>query len=380
MKIIQAAKFYFPRVGGMETAVINLSEGLIHYPNVSVQVIACQPSISFQSKRDNINGVDVIYKPLLGHIASLPISPTYISTLKKMKGDILHLHAPFPLTEFAFLLNPKIRKNFKKVVLWWQSDIVKQAIMLPLYILLLHRLLKKVDKIILNNPTMLTNSYIIPHYKEKCVVIPIGIKQDILIKNRTDQQAINTLRKRYGNKLVLFVGRIVYYKGIEYLIRAMKEVQDASLVIVGSGPLEEQVDEHIRKLKLEHRVFRISNVSNEELYAYYNACDLFVLPSIEKSEAYGIVQLEAMACGKPVICTELNTGTSFINKNGVTGYVVPPRDSKSLEIAIRTLLDNCKLREEMGKNGQERVQQEFTADKMVERVYNLYKNLLTEKD
>ncbi len=172
------------------------------------------------------------------------------------------------------------------------------------------------------------------------------------------------------------MGRLVYYKGIQYLIDAINQVPDVSLVIIGSGPLKKELLNQIRALNLEKRIHILPEVDEETLRSFYEACDIFVLPSVEKSETYGIVQIEAMACGKPVICTELKTGTTFINQNGITGLVVPPRDSRALADAINSLANNGSLRSELGNNAKQRALNELAAEKMVERTYKVYNDLL----
>jgi glycosyltransferase involved in cell wall biosynthesis len=132
----------------------------------------------------------------------------------------------------------------------------------------------------------------------------------------------------------------------------------------------------VRTLNLEKRIHILPEVDEETLHSFYEACDMFVLPSVEKSETYGIVQIEAMACGKPIICTELNTGTTFINQQGTTGLVVPPRDSKSLAEAIKNLAYDDSLRCDLGEKARQRALSEFTAEKMVERTFKVYNDLL----
>jgi rhamnosyl/mannosyltransferase len=235
-----------------------------------------------------------------------------------------------------------------------------------------------VDKIIVNNPKIIDNSYFLKHYKYKCEVIPIGINLDWA---KTDLDSYNLQKYRTGvdNKLmILFVGRLVTYKGIEYLIEAMKFVEDGFLYIIGSGPLENSLKKLIIDLNLESKIKMIPEVDDITLQAYYKACDIFVLPSVNEAEAYGIVQIEAMACGKSLICTELGTGTSYVNQNNITGLVVSQKDSKALSQAINATIENAELRLKWGINGKERAFKEFTSDKMLQRTYELYQNLLKD--
>lgn len=376
MKIVQTNKAYYPKVGGIETAVKELSEGFVNNYNSQVEVLVCNHKMNFKKDEKIINGVKVIYLPTYGFALSLPLSPTYPQELLKLKGDILHIHQPFPLADLAFEIFPKLRNNFSKIVTAWHCDITRQKWTLPIYGKLIHRFLNTVNKIIVSNPQLIENSEFLRHYKEKCEVIPIGVNLE-WANRKLDNAERDRIRSFTGNKLmILFVGRLVIYKGIEYLIEAMQYVENASLTIIGSGPLEKSLKKLIQKLNLTTKIKIIPEVDEETLHNHYKACDVFVLPSKNEAEAYGIVQIEAMACGKPLICTELGTGTSYVNKHNVTGLVVPPRDSKALAQAITKFIDDEDLRKKFGDNGHARAFTEFTSDKMIQKTYELYQQLL----
>jgi rhamnosyl/mannosyltransferase len=258
----------------------------------------------------------------------------------------------------------------------WHSDIVRQKWALSFYRPYIHKFLKLADKILVSNKNLIEFSEYLPDYKSKCEVIPLGAKLDWVNNSSNRSNRVKKIKSEYTSPLVLFVGRLVYYKGIQYLIDAIIQVPDVSLVIIGSGPLKKELLNQIQNLNLKTRIHLLPEVDVETLRSFYEACDIFVLPSVEKSETYGIVQIEAMACGKPVICTELNTGTTFINHHGKTGLVVPPRDSRALAKAIKNLANNFSLLDELGKNARQRALNELTAEKMVERTYKVYNDLL----
>ena len=330
MKIVQTNKAYFPKIGGIETAITTLSEGLVAKYNAEVDVLVCNHKVESKKIEKTINGVRVSYLPTYGFILSLPICPSYPQNLLKASGDILHIHEPFPLADLTLEIFPKIRKKFSKIVTSWQCDITRQKWTLPFYGKYLHRFLQSVDKIIVNNPYIVQNSEFLRHYKSKCEVIPIGINLDWAQLSLESEDRIEVSTESDNKLMILFVGRLVIYKGIEYLIKAMKFIENSKLVIIGSGPLEKSLKKLIDEFNLNSKIKMIPEVDEKTLYKYYKSCDIFVLPSINEAEAYGIVQIEAMACGKPLICTELGTGTTFINQNKITGLVVPPRDSKLL--------------------------------------------------
>jgi len=189
------------------------------------------------------------------------------------------------------------------------------------------------------------------------------------------QQRAREFRQRYGPPLVLFVGLLRYYKGLSFLIEAMPQIP-GRLLVVGEGPQGQEWRELTRQRGLEDKVTFLGRVSDEDLVALYHACDVFVLPAIHRSESWGAVQVEAMACGKPVVCTELGTGTSFVNVHGQTGLVVPPRDSAALAQAIGALLQDESLRQQMGQRARERAEQEFSSSVMVKRLVDLYRDVL----
>ncbi|MBK7630770.1 MAG: glycosyltransferase [Ignavibacteriales bacterium] len=378
MKIVQTNKAYYPKVGGIETTIRTLSEGFVKDYGANVDVLACNHTRYFKKIDKTINGVNVSYMATLGFFSSLPISPGYFQALLKLKGDILHIHQPFPLADLTLEFFPQLKKNFSKIITSWHCDITRQKWALPIYGKYIHRFLKSVDKITVSNPNLVENSDFLPSYKDKCVVIPHGINlgwanSGVEINYFSENPTLN-----YNNKIILFVGRLVIYKGVEYLIEAMQYVSNASLIIIGSGPLEKNLLNRISILKLNSRISIIPEVDDKTLQHYYKSCDLFVLPSINKTEAYGLVQIEAMACGKPVICTNLATGTTFINQHRKTGLVVPPKNSKALADSINKLISDKSLRDSLGSNAKNRAISEFTSEKMVKRTYDLYLELLKD--
>jgi rhamnosyl/mannosyltransferase len=228
---------------------------------------------------------------------------------------------------------------------------------------------------LVSSPNYLEASSYLNDVREKCTVIPLGIDIQQFQLNSVLEQRVKALRAQYGPRIVLFVGRLVYYKGVEYLIKAMPEI-DAKLILIGEGPLKEKLKEIVQSLNLGDKVVFQPPVSDDDLVAYYHACEVLVLPSVEITEAFGLVQLEAMACGKPVVSTALPTGVPFVNQHGKTGFIVPPRDHRALAQAINTLLSNPQLREQYGIYAKRRVEQEFNMKVITAKVMQVYKELL----
>ena len=273
MKIVQTNKAYFPKVGGIETTITTLSEGLATTFKADVTALVCNEKANLKTIEKMINGVKIKYLSTYGFIASLPLSPGYFREMSKLSGDILHVHQPFPLADLTILFSPTIRKNFSRIVVSWHSDIVRQKWVLSYYRKYIHRFLQIADKIIVSNPSLIENSDFLPFYKEKCVVIPIGINLYWANANSIINNLASQTPKENKNPLVLFVGRLVYYKGIEHLINSMKLVPNASLIIIGSGPLEKQLLNNIKDLNLESRIKIIPEVDEITLHNYYKSCD-----------------------------------------------------------------------------------------------------------
>ncbi len=366
MNILHVYKDYYPILGGIENHVKMLAEGLIQR-GVDVQVLVTNTGP--RTAIEKIGGVSVIKAGCPLRISGAPISPSFYGRMRRLKPDIAHLHFPNPPGELGQLFLGQSRK----FVLTYHSDVVRQKYLLRLYKPLLWKVLAKADRIIATSPHYIRSSPYLSRLADKCVVIPLGI--DLRPFENVDNDQVQAIRQRYGLPLLLFVGKLRYYKGLQYLLEAMPKIE-ARLLVVGTGPMAETWQALADNLGLRDKIFFLGEVPDEELPLYYHACDLFVLPASHRSEAFGVVQIEAMACGKPIVCTELGTGTSYVNVHGETGLVVPPRDPKALVEAINQLLADEALRRRLGKRGRERVR-EFSKEAMVERIVELYEELLS---
>jgi len=206
-------------------------------------------------------------------------------------------------------------------------------------------------------------------------VIPFGIDLSRFRLNTERSGQVAEIRRSYGGPIILFIGRFRYYKGLYVLLEAMKSVS-GNLLLIGIGPMERKLKEQVAvDDDLRGKVFFLGELSDEDVVNHLQACDVFVLPSIFRSEAFGIVLLEAMACGKPLISTELGTGTSFVNQHQETGFVVPPCDASALAEAINYLATNPEIRERLGKAAKERAEKYFCLDRMVEDVIRIYRDI-----
>ena len=370
MNILQVYKDYYPVLGGMENHLRILSEGLAHRGHrVTVLVSNTYPKTMIE----RINGVTVIKSSQWTRKASTPLSPPMLPLSWRVPTDIIHLHHPYPPGDLVYWM----RRPRPKLVITYQSDIVRQKRLLQLYRPLLLRTLNAADHIIANSPQYIqTSEYLRPH-AAKSSAIPLSVDAE---RFATPNQAhVAHIKERYGSPLILFVGRFRHYKGLHYLLEAMPQIPNAQLLLVGIGPEEARLRQMAQDLKIANRVHWAGEIHDDQLPDYYAAADVFVLPAHLRAEAFGIVQLEALAAGLPIVSTELGTGTSFVNQHEQTGFVVPPADAAALANAITRLLENPQLRAEFGANGIKRARTEFSESRMLDQIEAVYEKIRNQK-
>lgn len=375
MRILYFGRFFSPNFGGLERHVELLLEGLKH-------LIKADNLVANDKYRTEIIEKDgyKIYKiAALGLVAGTPLCfgmPYWVRRLYKANHyDIAHLHFPDPLSHIAAYFLP--RKV--KIVITWHSDIVRQKRLLKFYQPLLNHIVKRADAIIAATPKHFSSSTQLNACKDskRLFIVPFGIDMKAFERTEAIDSASKSIRQEYlGKKLIFSVGRHVYYKGFEYLIRAMTEVHQGILILAGTGPLTDSLKSLVTSLGLKDTVYFLGRLSDDLLASYYHAADVYCMPSVEPSEAFGLVQLEAMACKKPVVCCELNNGVTYVNQHGITGLVVPPRDPHALSAALNDLLADDEKRMRMGEAGYARVQSEFTLESMLEGNMQVYRSVL----
>jgi rhamnosyl/mannosyltransferase len=365
-EVLQVGKFYYPVKGGVENHLYLLCNELKKDYRTEVLVA----NEGFKGYSEVVNEVKVRRLMNFGRLFSMSFCPSMALWFRKIKSKIIHVHLPNPLADFSYL----IARPRGKLLVMYHSDIVRQRMLLPLYRPVLFALLRRAEFIIATSRNYIDSSYILKKFHHKCVVVPLGIDLKRFELTGPVREKVKSIQNRFGRQMLLFVGRLVYYKGLEFLIEAMKDIS-AHLVIIGTGPLERKLNNMVKRLGLEDKITFLYNISDEELPAYYHASEIFVLPSIERSEAFGIVQLEAMACSKPVISTRLNSGVPFVNLDRETGIVVTPRSSKEISNGANILLPDEKLRRRLGKNGRERVERIFTKERVASRIKEIYHSM-----
>ncbi len=366
MKILHIYKDYYPVLGGMENHIRWLAEA---QAAAGDDVTVLVTHLRHQTSDTVENGVRVIRAARLATVASTPLSLALPRLLAGQRPDIAHLHFPYPPGEISQWLLGRSQHT----VLTYHSDIVRQKGLLRAYAPFLRRVLRAVDRIIATSPQYVASSPYLRPLRNKVTVIPLGI--DVRRFLEPDSAQVASIRQRYGAPLLLFVGRLRYYKGVQYLLDALPSVPDARVLIAGTGPMAQPWQAQAQALGLLDRVFFLGDVADADLPAYYTAADLFVLPACERSEAFGVVQVEALASGTPILSTELGTGTSYVNQDGATGCVVPAGDSAALANALQSLLANPAQRAAMGAAARQRAAAEFSLPVMVARVDALYRSL-----
>lgn len=362
-KILQIGKFYPPYAGGVENILKDICDGLAGRGN-DVRVI-CSAS-SGGTIFERIGDVEVYRYSLFAKVASQTINPTMYFQLAKhiAWADIVHIHTPNPVLEFlvALLIGKKV------LVTTHHSDIYRQKYLKKIYWPFWLYFLSKVTRITVPTINHLHYSDMIDRVANKVKIIPFGMRIDKF--NNCSEET----KEKNGDKYFLFVGRLVEYKGLEYLIAAMKEVK-SKLLIVGRGPLEQELKQFIEKNRLSEKIQILTSVNDQELCQLYRNAYAFVLPSISKNENFGIVQLEAMFFSLPIITTKIRSGVPAVGIPGETTILVEPCSVPELANALIYFENNHEIAASYGAKGRELFEKKYSYDLMIESHMKLYKDL-----
>lgn len=360
MRVLHVGKFYPPHHGGMESHLELLSRELLKR-GVDVRVIVS--SDDRRTVHETVDGVPVTRIGTLVNVASASLNPGLGREILGTPADVVHFHHPNPTAVLSYLAS----RHPGRLVVTYHSDIVRQKVLGNAFAPLLHRFLGRAETIIATSPDYAATSPILQRHAEKVRVIPFGVDAEHLA--RVQPGIVAEIRRRFGSKLVLGAGRLVYYKGFRYLVRAMARI-DGRLLLAGGGPLRGDLEREAREAGVADRVEFLGSVP--DLRPYLHAADVFVLPSVERSEAFGIAQLEAMACGVPVVNTALPTGVPFVSPHEMTGLTVPPADAGALAAAVSRILGDPALRHRLGAAARERATGELGLERMMERTIAVY--------
>lgn len=302
-------------------------------------------------------------------LASMPVSLRLLRQFARLaRGfDLIHYHFPWPFMDVLHLASAVRTPS----VLTYHSDIVRQRRLLRLYRPLQQRFLDRVDHIVATSPNYRATSPVLADFQAKLSVIPIGLDQSS--HHTPDAERAQTWRMRLGPRFLLFVGVLRYYKGLQYLLQALRETQ-IPVAIVGDGPEGARLRQQARQLGLAHVHF-LGVLDDADKHALLSLCEGLVFPSHLRSEAFGITLLEAAMHAKPMISCEIGTGTSFVNVAGQTGLVVAPADPVALRDAMRYLWNHPQVANALGQEALSRYRQYFTGAAMVRSYATLYRQV-----
>ncbi len=375
MRVLHFGRFYSDSFGGLERHVDILMRSMASWVE-SDNLVA---SAGFRGSMLNLGYCRVVRAPSLGLLASVSLCPTMPIAARllhaQMSYDIVHLHFPDPMSHLAWECIPR----GPKLVISWHSDVIRQQRLMRLYRPFLERVVNEADAIVAATPAHISSSAQLGLVRDrsKLRIVPYGLDFSPFRRSPELDAQAQAIRARLGARHVLFsLGRHVYYKGFRYLIQAMRRIPDAVLVLGGAGPLLDEHQRLVRELALGDRVIFPGRIREASLPAYYHACDVYCMPSTHPSEAFGLVQLEAMACARPVVCCKLGNGVNFVHQDGVNGLAVPPADPDALADAVNALLADPERRRAMGRAGMERAHAEYSTERMASGMLSVYRSIL----
>jgi rhamnosyl/mannosyltransferase len=349
--------------GGIERHVDDLRRA----PGIESSVL-----VASRSRRTRVRGVAggvEVAVGELGRVLSAPLAPTFPFWLRRMPADIVHVHLPNPTGEVSALL----AAGGRPIVASYHADIVRQAALLPLYAPIVDAVLRRATIVVSGTHALVRTSPLLSRHASRVQVIPYGVDSDRFSAAAADPAAVAALRARFGSRVVVATGRLVYYKGFDRLIRIADDL-DASVVIAGGGPLAGE----LAGLAAGHpRVHLLGDVTDEHLRDVLAAADVFVLPSVNRAESFGISTLEAQSMGLPAVVTDVGTGTVEAIEPDGSGIVVAAGDDRSLVASLRLLLDDAELRARFGRRARERTASEFSLRAISGRWATLYREVAT---
>jgi len=365
MRVLHVFKTYFPdSFGGIEQVIRQIA-------------LAAQPlgvesrvfTLSRAAKSPRIvrdTGITVVQAPAHLDLASTPMSLSALNLFRENArwADVIHYHFPWPFADLLHLFG----NEHKPSIVTYHSDIVRQRVLLEFYRPLMRRFIGSMDAVVATSPNYLESSETLQMFRKKVEVIPIGL--DELSYPRPSPERVAYWQNKVGEDFFLFVGVIRYYKGLHILLEASVGAP-FQVVIVGSGPLEVGLREKAEQLKLKNVHF-LGAVSEEDKMALMGLCRAVAFPSHLRSEAYGVTLLEGAMKGKPLISSEIGTGSSYINRDGDTGIVVPPADPREFRLAMDRIHEDSDLAMSLGRNARARFDAVFTANSMALSYFRLY--------
>jgi glycosyltransferase involved in cell wall biosynthesis len=375
VNVLQLCKFYAPITGGMETVVLELVQGMTRL-GLKVDVL-CSGSERLTRHERSAQGISITRAGTWGTFLSTSMAPALVTQAMRLLPhyDLVHVHMPDPMAALAlWAARPRA-----KLVVHWHSDVVRQRRAMYLYRPLQEWLLNRADAIIATSLDYANSSPALRFRKDKTIIIPIGISDN----RETEQpELVRRIQERFGGReIVLSLGRMTYYKGFNALIDAAALLPKSCVIVVGGdGDLLARHQADVRRRALGDRICFVGRIPENELSSYFAASSMFCLASTHRAEAYGVVLLEAMAMGKPVITTRVvGSGMSWINQDEVTGLSVPILDAGAISRAVNRISSDRAWAARLGSAARERFERYLTADTMVHETVALYRRLLSPR-
>jgi glycosyltransferase involved in cell wall biosynthesis len=368
MHVLQCFKTALPLTyGGIEQVMHHIAKGLVQKGHQSTIL-----TFAKQSKTQVLDyeGYQIVVVPSVMELASMPISMAGFSEFKRLAktADVIHYQYPFPWMDLMHVVHPPKKPS----VLSYHSDIVKQKNLLKVYKPLQNLFLKKVSAIVSSSPVYAASSPTLSRHQDKLHCIPLGLDEHLYPKPNLD--LVHRWREKLPKKFMVFIGVFRYYKGLRFLLEALKGL-DYPLVLIGEGPEMDELKKLKTQYQLNHTVF-LGALTDEDKNAVLSLSSGLVLPSHLRSEAFGLALVEGAMFGKPLISCEIATGTSYINLDKQTGWVVDPANPESLRQALIEWYENDDLCKLYGENARRRYEQEFQASMMFEKYHQLYQTLI----
>jgi len=324
-----------------------------------------------KTRTERFGGTTVHYLRQVGTFLLAPVVPRLPVVLHRLRRDegfpVVLLHYPNPTAILALFLSLLLRPKREKLVLWQHADVLLderwKRVLYRLFRPIEEFVFRRTDAFVAATPHHVSSSDTFRRFSDRTTIIPYALPDGWFEATEEEGRAAARLRNRLGGRFLLFVGRLVPYKGLSTLVRAAERIP-CRIVIIGTGPLEAALRQEIAARGLTDKVLLLGGV--DELRPYYLGCEFFVLPSVSMLEGFGIVQIEAMALGKPVVSSDLPSGVTYVNRRGETGLTFPVGDAAALTEACSRLLSDAALRDRFGRNARDRTFRKFSYTAMAE--------------
>jgi len=371
LRILHAYKIYRPDIeGGIPAVMSGLAQGSDTHATHSI--LAARRF--GMARRYTLDGVPVEAVASLGTLFSTPLAPGYIPAFvrRARSADVVVHHAPLPLNDAAILLGLPADVA---LVVYWHADVVGYPLLKRLVSPLIRQALERADCIVVSGQPMIDHSEFLKPHAKKCAVLPYGMDLDYWQTLDADGRARADELRRQHPRHIVALGRLVGYKGYDVLIRAMQTV-DGHATIIGEGPLLAGLQQLATDLGVSSRIRFAGRLARDEIRQLFHSAQVFAFPSVTEAEAFGIVQIEAMAAGLPIVNTHLATTVPLVARHNLEALTVAPSDPQALSLALNRLLDEPALAERLGAEGRQRAISEFSQAVFRARMATIYEDAL----